>query len=135
MYSIMTIASILNLIFISVKYSYPFLMSGLSFTINSIELTLYFFTAISNPGILMPKSQDIDNEISLRCPKCQAIKLKGSFHCEDCDVCIRDWDHHCVWTGKCIGRGNITFFWGFLAWSVLFLSYNLATTLGVYKEL
>ena len=31
-------------------------------------------------------------------------------HCEDCGVCIRAYDHHCIFYGKCIGKGNILWF-------------------------
>jgi hypothetical protein len=31
-------------------------------------------------------------------------------HCYDCDICIKGHDHHCPWTGKCIGEGNIQYF-------------------------
>ncbi len=34
-------------------------------------------------------------------------------HCEDCNVCILNYDHHCVWTGKCIGKYNYYAFYIF----------------------
>lgn len=27
-------------------------------------------------------------------------------HCKLCDVCIKDYDHHCLFLNQCIGRGN-----------------------------
>lgn len=27
-------------------------------------------------------------------------------HCKLCDVCIKDYDHHCLFLNRCIGRGN-----------------------------
>lgn len=35
-------------------------------------------------------------------------------HCHICDVCVDGYDHHCMWSGKCIGRGNIKFFFIYL---------------------
>ena len=35
-------------------------------------------------------------------------------HCNICNICIRDYDHHCVFVGKCIGRGNMGQFKDFL---------------------
>lgn len=34
-------------------------------------------------------------------------------HCEDCNICIINYDHHCVWTGKCIAKNNIFTFYIF----------------------
>ena len=38
-------------------------------------------------------------------------KSHYSHHCMDCDICIENYDHHCPWTGHCIGKNNkFTFF-------------------------
>lgn len=44
-------------------------------------------------------------------------------HCNDCDVCIEHYDHHCPWTSKCIGGGNLIQFYIFLAWTPIYLIY------------
>lgn len=54
----------------------------------------------------------------------------NAYHCEDCDVCIEDYDHHCVFFSKCIGGGNLTYFWCTLG-GVLFNFINIAIMLGV----
>ena len=41
-------------------------------------------------------------------------------HCFDCNVCVEGYDHHCPWTGKCIGKKNLAFFYVFLI-SILFV--------------
>ena len=41
-------------------------------------------------------------------------------HCFDCNVCVEGYDHHCPWTGKCIGKKNLPFFYIFLM-SILFV--------------
>ena len=135
MFTVLTIVAFLNLFFVSSKFSSPFLMASISLLISLIELTLYFQTALRNPGIVIPMG-DLEIEAGgTRCEKCLALKIQGTVHCKECGVCIREMDHHCVWTGKCIGKGNLNWFWGFLAWTILFLSYHLATTLGVYRSL
>lgn len=32
-------------------------------------------------------------------------------------------DHHCPWTGKCIGQGNLKCFQFFLSWTCVTLVY------------
>ena len=46
------------------------------------------------------------------CKKCNLITSKelNITHCDKCNVCILNYDHHCNWIGKCIGKGNIIFF-------------------------
>lgn len=135
MYITMTAISILSTIFVAPKYPHSYLLIPISAIISIIELSVYLLTALKNPGIIVPPKIQPESESMFTCSRCKATKVKGSFHCVDCDVCIRGWDHHCVWTGKCIGEGNMNNFWFFLAWTLVFLSYHLGTTLGVYKDL
>jgi palmitoyltransferase ZDHHC9/14/18 len=48
------------------------------------------------------------------CSRCELSRPVGASHCYDCEVCITDLDHHCPWTGKCIGKKNLYFFYSFL---------------------
>lgn len=34
-------------------------------------------------------------------------------HCKICNLCIINYDHHCMWCGKCIGNGNLIVFYIF----------------------
>ena len=45
-----------------------------------------------------------------------------------CDVCIEGYDHHCPWTGKCIGKGNYNNFVTFICAVFTFL---IASFLGL----
>ena len=38
------------------------------------------------------------------CIYCQQLRAPGTSHCYDCDACVEELDHHCPWTGKCIGK-------------------------------
>ena len=57
------------------------------------------------------------------CRKCNIRVSKGTYHCSDCDVCIRDYDHHCPWTSKCIGGGNLCRFYVFLGMVPVYMIY------------
>jgi hypothetical protein len=81
-----------------------------------------------NPGI--PQKKDcINNNLRdknkkyIKCRKCNIIvpeELKMN-HCSYCEVCIIKHDHHCIWTGKCIGKNNIIFFFIFIFSLFLFI--------------
>ena len=43
-------------------------------------------------------------------------------HCSDCNVCVEKVDHHCPWSSKCIGKGNMNAFSAFLfSWLFQFI--------------
>ena len=84
-----------------------------------IFITSYIYTVLVNPGI--PKrehyiknflNKKVDINHWRKCTKCNILIPKHFkiHHCEDCDVCVREHDHHCPWTGKCIGKYNIKSF-------------------------
>ena len=51
------------------------------------------------------------------CGICKVIARKDveTEHCTFCDYCVEGLDHHCPWSSKCIGRGNMLAFKTFLA--------------------
>lgn len=71
------------------------------------ECSLYMYTALLNPGI---KSRAVPQFAAgnIYCEKCLTTTEDKVYHCYECDVCIEGHDHHCIWTGKCIGKGNFT---------------------------
>jgi len=52
------------------------------------------------------------------CAVCEANAPPRSFHCHICKICILKRDHHCTFTGNCIGLFNQRFYLGL----VLFMS-------------
>ena len=57
------------------------------------------------------------------CSKCLVPKDKNQVHCSICNVCIKDYDHHCVFFGKCIGGGNIQSFYLVIAMAIISTIY------------
>jgi hypothetical protein len=49
------------------------------------------------------------------CSVCNVARERGTAHCYDCARCVLELDHHCPWSSKCIGAGNIRFFNAFIA--------------------
>ena len=88
-------------------------------------LISYLITVLINPGIpnrnyysnnFYQKNNDIAASNLIKCDKCNIIAPKSLKinHCESCHVCVMYYDHHCPWTGKCIGKYNICPFYFFL---------------------
>lgn len=74
-----------------------------------LEMVLYITTALLNPGIVTRSTAPFDGG-RIWCSKCLTVEGDKVYHCDYCDVCIEGHDHHCVWTGKCIGRRNYVVF-------------------------
>ena len=109
-----------------------FLFNPNFFIIKVFENILFFFFLISylitvliNPGIpnrsyyanhFYQKNNDKPPSGLIQCSKCNIITPKTFQlnHCDVCNVCVMKQDHHCPWTGKCIGKYNIVFFYCFL---------------------
>ena len=97
-----------------------YLLIKILFVINyAIFITSYVYTVLINPGI--PKrdyyiknfmNKKIDKDQWQNCLKCNILIPKHfkTVHCEDCDICVLEEDHHCPWTGKCIGKYNLISF-------------------------
>ena len=78
---------------------------------------LLFFSAAAacNPGLELHKADaEVNADNRAFCLVCEVVRQPGTMHCPDCDVCVKGFDHHCPWTGKCIGTGNLPYFYGFL---------------------
>ena len=80
-----------------------------------IFLISYTYTALINPGYPKHDIDSITGEPRKKfyfCNKCQlwASLEKKTMHCNDCDICVEGNDHHCPWTGKCIGAKNFNSF-------------------------
>lgn len=58
------------------------------------------------------------------CGHCQFSRPIQARHCTYCGCCIEGLDHHCPWSGKCIGNNNIrAFHWfvGFVCFEIYFM--------------
>ena len=90
-----------------------FELIGLFFSI--IQLLFYILSFLLNPGIQLKKPKE-DDEYIPTCIYCGVIKKLNikQKHCFSCNICILGYDHHCVWIGKCVGKGNKIYFRLFL---------------------
>lgn len=111
--------------------------------------TLLFLTAagLSNPGV-QPKSvapppdgpaheprlwnvthYAADGSVTVSqveqkwCYSCHHYRPYRGVHCRFCDVCVTRRDHHCPWTGICVGAGNYLAYFC-LVWSASVLALS-----------
>ena len=112
---------ILNIIMIIIGFS--------SFSFFFIS---YTGTFLLNPGYPERNEESLVGKPRIRyrhCDDCDIwvrVDMKV-VHCNECGVCVEKQDHHCPWTGKCIGRKNIYYFNMFLASIVVvFLFFIIA---------
>lgn len=48
------------------------------------------------------------------CFQCGVVRPVRAHHCKTCRKCVKRMDHHCPWTGNCVGVENHRFFIQFL---------------------
>ena len=108
-------------------------LSIFSFLIFRIS---YICTVLLNPGIpdevnVNEITSDIEHTYCNKCLKWY-YKHKGTVHCNLCGICIEEYDHHCPYVGKCIGKGNIAYFKVFCGFFIMFV---IIETLGIKHAL
>ena len=98
----------------------------------------YLVTSLINPGIpernyysqnFLKNNPDLPSETVVKCSRCNIIvpKYLNMIHCTKCDVCVKKYDHHCPWTGKCIGQRNLIAFYIFLTFLLCYMFMSFIT--------
>ena len=85
---------------------------------------LFFFISYSgtfllNPGYPERDENSLEGKPKMLYKKCVYCDIwekihMNTTHCMDCNVCVEGYDHHCPWTGKCIGKNTINYFYCFI---------------------
>jgi hypothetical protein len=91
------------------------------FGIGSYALYFLSYTGVFllNPGYPVRDENSIKGQpkkLYKYCVECGIWERidRSISHCVECGVCIEGYDHHCAWTGKCIGRKTILYFYTFV---------------------
>ncbi|KAI9910704.1 hypothetical protein PsorP6_010442 [Peronosclerospora sorghi] len=105
------------------------LLVSISFSTASLTMV-----ACSDPGVVFQNALTAgDDETGIVCERgkgmqlvinagiasehkaqCEVQRPFNASHCSDCGVCVVELDHHCPWTGKCVGKRTIVWFYVFL---------------------
>lgn len=113
----------------------------------------YLYVLFSKPGIFRPSYEDNDgsdsrhvkevkvSESSLPASRIPDSELEyvrkkplHSHHCKICQATIPYRDHHCPFTGNCIGLDNYSYFFLALFYSMLGLAYGVAVFFVYFGE-
>lgn len=89
--------------------------------------TIFYLLATSfkDPGVVTGHPPDVDLSDYRWCDFCNVYQPPDGAHCPDCNVCIAGYDHHCIWMGVCIGKGNMKSFVRFNLFWILYLLYSV----------
>ena len=118
-YLLHIIITLLNLFFIMKQFFNSFYIFLYCIWSSFLYGIIYYFNKITNISymnlIQKNKNENLfkliekhNIDINNYCSKCNIFINNGSFikHCYICDICIEDFDHHCFWIGKCVGKNN-----------------------------
>ena len=92
-------------------------------------LISYIATALRDPGVVLGEDtddleEDTTGHTSL-CKHCLIFRASNIEHCDECGLCMRNLDHHCIFTGKCIAEKNLITFYLMLVSIFGFFIYGM----------
>jgi hypothetical protein len=115
---------------------YLFISGIITYLLFIVVYTILF---LSNPGY--PERVDLNlvrksKRNFMYCSECNIWvgKNSGIKHCHRCGMCIEKYDHHCDWISKCVGKGNINYFYFFIIWIVMVIIYFIAAFVIVHEK-
>ena len=131
-YGLLIVPSGLFLLNVAADWGWGMLVPG--FVLTLALIVTYTFTACNNPGIVWRQHEDEEaagtgTASLIDCGTCKLKRPVTAYHCYDCGVCVEHLDHHCPWTGKCIGRDNIKYFYAFLSFLGLQILFVIVCTI------
>ncbi|OQR93773.1 hypothetical protein ACHHYP_02309 [Achlya hypogyna] len=80
----------------------------------------------ADEGVLCGEDPHVSEYIMTYVAHCRIRRPPNAVHCYECEVCIDGLDHHCPWTGKCIGKRTLRWFYLFLWLITLHLTFSLS---------
>ena len=115
---------------------YLFISGIITYLLFIVVYTILF---LSNPGY--PERVDLNlvrksKRNFMYCSECNIWvgKNSGIKHCHRCGMCIENYDHHCDWISKCVGKRNNNEFNFFIIWIVMVVIYFIASFVIVHEN-
>jgi len=102
----------------------------------------YTFIFLANPGTPTINENSFIGKPRDKYKYCNECKIwvsneKTTEHCFECNICVEGYDHHCPWTGKCIAKNNIYFFYIFISsilFSFVYFVFSLTYAASKYEK-
>ena len=133
-----------SVFFFSVTIYFRKFISYLSLTFGYLLylffLISYLLTALINPGYPKHDENALYNKNKDKSGFCLVCNIylsleKKTKHCQFCNICVEGMDHHCPWTGKCIGKKNLIPFYLFVLSVFFFIVYCTLTIINCKDSL
>ena len=124
-----------NIFYIFIYIIWNFILFIVIYYFNKITTFAFLRLLEKNKsGNLLKLIENKDIDISNYCPKCKIYKNyeNNIKHCYKCDCCIENFDHHCIWMGKCLGKNNQNIF--FLLIVLIELNFIINTLICIVVE-
>ena len=138
-------SSFMSFIFILLFYSIWNLLN-LFLKISGVGTFLIFtfsytFIFLANPGMPVINENSFIGKPRDKYKYCNECKIwvnnrRSTEHCFECNICVEGYDHHCPWTGKCIGKRNIFCFYIFITsiiFSFVYFVFSLTYAASKYE--
>ena len=141
LYVILTSIITFSFLFLFIKFYqfvplYLFISGIITYLLFIVVYTRLF---LLNPGF--PERVDINlvkksKKNYMYCSLCNiwVNKWAGVKHCHRCGMCIENYDHHCDWISKCVGKKNTNEFNFFIIWIVMVVIYFIASFVIVHNN-
>ena len=143
---IILVPSTLFMVFVVPDLPHAHSILGGLITCGLFMMFFLWMAALTEPGIiprcpkhevpdLPPPGSNMGPNGWKLCVTCNVYRPPRAKHCSYCDNCVEELDHHCPWTGNCIGKRNYVYFFRFIilvtckilfldAFTHIFLSYS-----------
>lgn len=95
-----------------------------------VNILFHYYKGVTTPPGYPPDAVYITVAASI-CKKCIAPKPPRTHHCSVCDKCILAMDHHCPWLNNCVGYYNARYFYLFMVYMVIGVSFIIIGGLDI----
>ena len=131
---------LISLIFISFFYHFWILLNIFFRIFGLFSFGIYYIsytgTFLLNPGYPERNEDSLIGNPRIKykfCVECNIwVRIDRQIsHCIECGVCIEGYDHHCPWTGKCIGKKTIYYFYTFITSVFIILAFFVSALIFI----